>query len=226
MLHPVGRLPARVYWRRRLGVLGVLLALLAGGYWGTAELLHRTGGARTTPAAATGQVPTPALEQVLPSLAGVRTPETAPRMPQPDTRRAPVSSAGPTPGGPCTDDMIELTMRAPTRVPAGSKPTLTLVVRNVSEVSCTRRLDAELQEVELFDAAGKRVWGSNDCRPEQSDRRETLVPQQGIALDVVWSGLSSAPGCAGKRTVPAPGVYVLRGSLDTTTTPDRRMRIR
>ena len=226
MLHPVGPLPARVYWRRRLGVLVVLPALLTGSWWGASELLSRTGEERTALAAATGPVPTPALEQVLPSLTAVRTPETALRTPQPDARRAPASSAAPTPGGPCTDDMIELTMRAPTRVAAGSAPTLTIVVRNVSEVSCTRRLDAELREVELFDDAGKRVWGSNDCRPEQSDRRETLVPQQGIALDVVWSGLSSAPGCAGERTVPAPGVYVLRGRLDEKATPDRRMRIR
>jgi hypothetical protein len=116
-------------------------------------------------------------------------------------------------------------MRAPSRVPAGSAPTLTIVVRNVSEVTCVRRLDAELQEVELFDAAGDRVWGSNDCRPEQSDRRETLVPQRGVALDVIWSGRGSAPGCAGERTVPTAGVYVLRGRLHTKTTPERRIRL-
>jgi hypothetical protein len=227
VLHPVGRLPARVYWRRRLGVLVVLLALLAGGGWLTARLLDRTGDAPPTGARATGAVPTPALEQVLPSLAAVRRPEAAPGTSPAGAGQtpAPTTSAAPAPGGPCGDDMIELTMRAPTRVAAGSSPTLTIVVRNVADVPCTRRLDAELREVQLFDSEGKRVWGSNDCRPEQSDRRKTLAPQQGVALDVVWSGLSSAPGCAGERTAPAPGVYVLRGRLDTATTPDRRMRI-
>ena len=33
MLHPVGPLPAGVYWRRRLVVLLVLLALLGGAGW-------------------------------------------------------------------------------------------------------------------------------------------------------------------------------------------------
>src|SRR6059036_2584552 len=33
VLHPVGRLPAAVYWRRRLMVLVLLLAVLGGGGW-------------------------------------------------------------------------------------------------------------------------------------------------------------------------------------------------
>jgi hypothetical protein len=225
MLHPVGPLPPRVYWRRRLLVLVVLAGLLAGGGWLTLRMLDRAGDVPTAPAAATGPVPTPALELVVPSLEAVRTPGSDPRAPLPAWRRTPATSAAPTPGGPCTDDMVELIMRAPTRVPAGSEATLTIVVRNVSEVSCTRRLDAELQEVELVDAAGKRVWGSNDCEPGKSDRLETLVPRQGIALDVVWSGLRSAPGCAGERTAPGPGVYALRGRLDEKITPPRRIRL-
>ena len=227
MLHPVGRLPARVYWRRRLVVLVVLLGLLGGGGWLVVRLLDPPGEGSTGARAAGSSrpVPTPALERVLPSLASVRTPDTAPGMPLPEVRRTPAPKAAPTPAGPCTDAMIELTMRAPTQVPAGSTPTLAIVVRNVSEVACVRRLDKDLQEVELFDAAGDRVWGSNDCRPEQSDLRRTLVPGEGVALEIGWSGLSSTPGCAGERTAPAAGVYVLRGRLDTKTTPDRRIRL-
>jgi hypothetical protein len=122
--------------------------------------------------------------------------------------------------------MIDLTVRAPTQVPAGSGVTLEIVVRNVSEAPCVRRLDGELQEVELFDADGERVWGSNDCRPEPSDRRATLAPGKAVALEIVWSGRSSSPGCAAQRAVPAPGVYVLRGRLDTKVTPERRIRLR
>jgi hypothetical protein len=141
-------------------------------------------------------------------------------------RQTPVrSTAGPTPGGPCTDEMIELTMRAPAQVAVGSTPTLEIVVRNVSDVPCVRRLDKDLQEVLLFDAEGNRVWGSNDCRPERSDLSRTLVPGEGVALEIVWSGLSSAPDCAGERTTPAAGVYVLRGRLDAKITPDRHIRL-
>jgi hypothetical protein len=228
VLHPVGRLPARVYWRRRLIVLAVLVAVLAGGGWLVVRWLDPPGEGSTAAGGATTSrpVPTPALERVLPSLASVRTPETAPGTPLPEVRRKPApSTAGPTPGGPCTDEMIELTMRAPTQVPVGSTPALEIVVRNVSEVDCIRRLDKDLQEVLLIDSGGDRVWGSNDCRPERSDVRRTLVPGEGVTLEIVWSGLSSEPDCAGERTTPAAGVYVLRGRLDTKTTPDRRIRL-
>jgi hypothetical protein len=226
VLHPVGRLPARVYWRRRLTVLVVLIAVLGGGGWLAIRLLDPPGeGAAGGSAAATSRpAPTPALEQVLPSLASVRTPERSTT--SPETRRSPASApAGHTAGGPCTDEMITLTMRAPTRVTAGSTPTLEIIVRNVSEVPCVRRLDKDLQEVVLFDAAGYRVWGSNDCRPEKSDVRRTLAPREGVALEVVWSGLTSRPECAGERTTPKAGVYVLRGRLDDKKTPDRRIRV-
>src|SRR3712207_8001212 len=45
--------------------------------------------------------------------------------------------------------------------------------------------------------------------------RSTLAPGEEVALEIVWSGRTSAPGCAGERTVPAAGDYALRGRLDT-----------
>jgi hypothetical protein len=228
VLHPVGRLPARVYWRRRLLVLAVLLALLAGAGWVVIRLVDPPGEGSTAAGAASssGSVPTPALELVVPSLASVPSPDTAPRTPPAEARRtAATRSVGPSPGGPCADGMIALTMRAPTQVPAGSSPALQIVVQNVSEVACVRRLDGALQEIELFAAGGDRVWGSNDCRPEPSDRRVTLAPRDGVTLEIVWSGRTSEPGCASERTVPKAGDYVLRGRLDTKMTPDRRIRL-
>jgi hypothetical protein len=227
VLHPVGRLPARVYWRRRLVVLTVLLGVLAGGGWLTLRLVDGgLGPVAAAPTTSSSAVPTPALERVLPSLAAVRTPEAGPGMPGAEMRRTPVPQpAGPTPGGPCTDDMIDLAMRAPTVVPAGSTPRLEIVVRNVSDVPCVRRLDKELQEILLLDPDGERVWGSNDCFPEESDRSRTLAPGEGVALTIVWGGLTSEPECAGERTTPPAGLYLLRGRLDAKTTPDRRIRL-
>ena len=224
VLHPVGRLPARVYWRRRLVALAVLLGLVAGGGWLTLRLLDGAAASTTTaaPTTASSAVPTPALEQVLPSLATVRTPSRTTGTPKSPT---PVK-AGPTAGGACTDDMIAVAMRAPTVVAAGSKPTLEMLVRNVSDVECVRRLDKELQEVVLLDADGGRVWGSNDCFPEKSDKKRSLAPGEGVALSIVWGGLTSRPKCAGERTTPEAGLYVLRGRLGDEETPDRRIRLR
>src|SRR5687768_14769662 len=74
VLHPVGPLPAGVYWRRRLVVLLVLLALLAGAGWlGWTLWTGRAAGSEAA-GTTTGSTRTeiPRLEQVVPSLAGLR----------------------------------------------------------------------------------------------------------------------------------------------------------
>ena len=225
VLHPVGRLPARVYWRRRLVLLTVLVALLTAGGWLVVRLVDPPGEGFTAAGAATSAgrpVPTPALENLLPSLAGVRTPGS----PGPETRPTPTPTpAGPTPGGPCTDEMVDLVLQAPTTAPAGSEVRIEIVVRNVSDVPCERRLDAGLQEVRLADSDGARLWGSNDCLQEGGDRTATLEPGEDVVLPVVWSGRTSEPTCTEARSAPEPGVYVLRGSLDDEVTPTRRIRL-
>ncbi|WP_409331038.1 MucR family transcriptional regulator [Trujillonella humicola] len=217
MLHPVGPLPAAVYWRRRALVLGLVLAVLGGGAWlglsqvGGADAGTQAAGSSTASAAPAG---TPALERVVPSLASVQTP-TPPATPT----VAPPPPAGPQPGDPCSDDMIGVEVRGPGSVPAGSGPTIELVVTNVSSVPCVRALDKELQEIVLLDTAGARLWGSNDCLPEASDDVRTLAPGEQAAFPLVWSGRSSEPSCTAERTTMPPGQYVLRGRLDTAPSP-------
>lgn len=224
MWHPVGDLPAGVYWRRRLVVLVVLLAVLGGAGWlGWWLLAGRDGGADTSATPARAQPRPPALERVVPSLGGVRTPGDVSE-PAPAPAAEPATTAavepGPVAGGPCTDDLLVLEVRSPATVAAGSKPTLELVVRNASAVPCVRALDKELQEIVLLDAAGTRVWGSNDCFPEASDDTRTLAPGEEVSFPLVWGGLTSEPTCTAARTTPAPGNYVLRGRLDTKVSGD------
>jgi hypothetical protein len=218
VLHPVGPLPAGVYWRRRLVVLLVLLALLAGAGWLGWTLWTARASGSTAADSTTGSPRTevPQLERVGPSLASVRTP-TPPRavvVPEAPARTTP---PGPRPGSPCTDDMIGLVVRAPEEVAAGSKPTFELVVTNTSAVPCRRALDKGLQELVLLDGAGRRVWGSNDCSPEVSSDTRLLAPGEAVAFPIVWGGLTSEPSCSVARTPPGPGDYVLRGRLDTKT---------
>ncbi|GAB3357824.1 MucR family transcriptional regulator [Modestobacter lapidis] len=235
MLHPVGPLPAAVYWRRRLLLLGLVLAVLAGGGWLTVVAVSgRDGGGGSVASGATGEadpsLAPPSLEQVVPSLASVQVPTVAPS-PEPATETAAPPPAapgppGPAPGGPCSDDMISVQVRPPGGpVAVGSKPTLDLVVTNVSEVPCVRALDKNLQEIVLLESGGTRVWGSNDCFPEATDDTRTLAPGEAAIFPLVWGGLTSEPGCAAPRVTPAPGDYVLRGRLDTKTSGDAPIRL-
>jgi hypothetical protein len=148
----------------------------------------------------------------VPALAGVQTPVGA-AAPAPTTTAA-------VPGGPCSDAMLRLEVRAPTSASAAGKPTFELVVTNVSPVPCVRAVDKRLQELVMFDTAGTRIWGSNDCSPETSPDQRTLAPGEELRFAVLWSGLTSEPTCTAPRVEPKPGSYVLRGRLDTLTGPD------
>ena len=219
VLHPVGDLPAGVYWRRRALVLGALLSVVGGGSW--LAVSATTGTApETQVAASTASAPTslapPSLDQVVPSLAAVQTPaETAAPTTVP-LATAPAPSAAPVVVPACTDDMIAVdVVPSPVQAAVGSKPTFTLVVTNVSGAPCTRTLDAALREVVLVDAAGTRVWGSNDCYPETSTEPRTLATGEAASYPVLWSGLSSQPGCTGARSNPPAGNYTVQGRLDT-----------
>jgi len=228
VLHPVGPLPAAVYWRRRLLALGCAVGVVGGGGWLGAAVVSGGPDDALTVAAPSGDAARtpPGLEQVVPSLAAVQVPTAAPSpapSASPATSEAPAASvpAGPTAGGPCSDDMIEVQVRPePASAAVGSKPTFELVVTNVSPVACVRTVDAPLQEIILIDEAGDRVWGSNDCFPETAVGERTLQPGETVVFPVPWGGLTSEPGCAAARTNPPAGTYVLRGRLDTEVSPD------
>ncbi|MBM7807232.1 hypothetical protein JOD57_003069 [Geodermatophilus bullaregiensis] len=225
MLHPVGPLPAAVYWRRRLLVLVLLLALLGGGGWLGVALLTGSDGEAAAAEAAPTSAPagTPALDRVVPSLASVQTPTppTGAPAPAPAAPAPPVQEAGAV----CRDDVLALEVRTPGTVPAGSQPVLELVVTNTATVPCTRVLDKGLQEMVLLDAAGNRLWGSNDCFPEASSDTRTLAPGEQVVFPLTWGGLTSEPTCTAERVPVAPGQYVLRARLDTKTSPDAPLQI-
>jgi hypothetical protein len=220
--HPVGQLPPAVYWRRRVLVLTLLLVVLGGlgwlGWLGYTQLSGRNGTDDATGAASGSSVRTPALERVVPTLAAVATP-IPPSLPPPAAlAAAPRAAPKPVAGGPCTDAMIGLAVGTPAAVAVGSKPTFELVVKNTAAVPCVRALDKALQDMQMFDLSGTRIWGSNDCFPEASSEPRTLAPGEVVSIPLVWGGLTSEPTCTAPRAAPAPGGYVLIGRLDTKLT--------
>jgi len=225
VLLPVGKLPAAVYWRRRAVLLLLVLAALGCGAWFGAPLLAARGNAQAA-SPTTAARPVPALERVVPSFASVATPTPA-LVPAGTGTAAVASPAVPAPaaGGPCTDDMIGLQVHTPGTAAVGSKPTIELLVSNVSAVPCVRALDKGLQELQLLDSAGNRIWGSNDCFPETSSDPRMLAPGETVTIPIVWGGLTSEPTCKGPRTNPPAGNYVVRGRLDTKVSPDASLTL-
>jgi hypothetical protein len=134
-----------------------------------------------------------------------------------------LGGAGTQPNGPpqaCDDAVLAVT--ATTVQPSyrvGETPVLKLAVRNTGSVSCVRDVGPREQEMLMY-RGSTRVWSSNDCYPDGGTDIRTLSPGETITSTVVWSGLSSQPGCAGKRSrVPAGSYQVTARVGDVRSKP-------
>jgi len=232
VLHPVGPLPAPVYWRRRAlalaGVIAVLTLLgttLAGGDGtqaagapaGSGQPAASAGTATGSPVSpspsGTPTITPPPLEQSGPADGGPGLGSGAD--PGTETTASPSPTPSPDKPRPCPDSAIRLTVK--TFAPAyrvGAMPVIALTVQNVSTATCTRDLGAAQQEVLLY-AGATRLWSSNDCYPGGLRDVQALLPRERATFSVTWSGLSSRPHCAGTRTRVGPGRYRLFGRLGT-----------
>jgi len=229
MLHPIGGLPPQIYWRRRLTLVGVVIALsLAAGWFFVGGASGDPDGAADAAAQAstlepTGDGPLTGLEQVVPSLfpaEAVDPSETG--APAEGSTPVPTPTPAPAEPGPCPDEAIGLAVGAEfPEYPAGNKPLLGLNITNISAVPCLRDLDLALQTWGLFAADGTRLWGSNDCYPDPSLPSVVLLqPGQVVAFTIIWSGQTSEPTCALPRQTLGPGTYILRGYLANLVSPD------
>jgi hypothetical protein len=239
VLHPVGPLPASVYWRRRAvafaGLVGVLLLLWAvlpgGGGDGRPDSAAAVGSPGPTQPAARPSSPDPGGLTASPATddpgraADDDGSATGGSAPSSSTARPP--AATPTPAAKaCTDAELRLTV-APAR-PAylvGQAPVLRLQVRNVATGACTRDLGAALQEVLLYQGS-QRLWSSNDCYPEGERDEELMRPGVLHTFSVTWSGLSSKPRCFGPRTRVGAGSYALVGRLGSLVSPRSPLTLR
>jgi hypothetical protein len=227
VLHPVGPLPASVYWRRRMLVSATVVFVLllgwmalSGGGDSPRDTAAAVGSSTPSGGTPTSLAATPPAGDRGGAGGGAGPAETA-AAPDP----TPARSSAPPPPQPCTDSALQLRVlpeRPAYRV--GEEPVLDLVVRNVSTVACVRDLGAAHQEVLLYDGRNRRLWSSNDCYPGGTKDPQVLGPGDSASFSVTWSGLSSRPKCAGDRVRVAAGSYTLLGRLGTLVS--RRSPIR
>jgi hypothetical protein len=245
MWEPVGPLPARVYWRRRLMAIAGTVAVLAGCAWLVAALLvpvaravgEQVAGPVALAAGAADRGEQPADPAAVPVPAASPPaahpdgdaaterlqPDDAPRRVGPAPTPVPVPSTGP---GPCENATLGVAAeidRPAHRV--GERPVLRLVVTNRTHQPCVRDLDPARQEIVVWGADGSRLWSSNDCSTAAGTDLRTLVPGQPVVFSVTWAGRTSTPGCAGARTtVPAGSYTVLTRVDDVISGPARFTR--
>jgi hypothetical protein len=198
-----GRLPARVYWVRRLMVLGVAMLLVVG----IARLLGgssdgSSGPDRATPVADTGS----------PASSTTTGPTTGDRA---GTRQHPLQGGHTTddftppaePSGPCEPDDIAITPSVPQPI-AGRDITLVLDVSSVTSPACTWTLSRRTLALKIT-SGSDLIWTSVQCGraiPTQDLVLRSAAPTQ---VKLTWSSRRSEPGCPRQTGWALPGTYHL-----------------
>jgi len=191
------RLPARVYWVRRLVVLGIPLLVVLLVVWLVAG---RGNGDDPTPEAQTTSSP-PAEQPA------DHAPSTTP-----STDTAGVADCAP------TGLVLAMTADAETFA-AGVSPTFSVSITNTGTEPCL--VDAGEAQREIVVTSGTdRVWSNRDCIVPGTESRTLLLPGGGNdTTPFAWNRVRSAEGCPAGLPAPGAGTYSAQLNLAGASAP-------
>lgn len=173
--NPVGPQPNKVYWRRRLVVGVVLLAVIL-----IAVLIFtRPGGSDPTTAPASTSTSAPAADE------GASEPDV-------------------TADGTCDPDniVVEGMTDASTYAP-DANPLLTLSVTNTGAAECTMSVGADVQEF-IITSGEERIWSSKDCQEASDPLELPLAAGEPLTstTPVTWNRTRSDPADCAAENLP------------------------
>ncbi len=214
-VRPRGPLPTRVYWTRRIIVLGIpllLVVVLARVLGGSSDgkdastpTATQAGASVTEPAAAPTAGPTAAVEKDRKGKKGKKKREQEVVVPP-----EPVLAE---PSGPCTDSDIVATP-ALTTATGGADVPITVNLRTVVAEACTWQVSPQTLTLTIT-SGSDFIWSTREC-PTAIPVQDVVVRQ---AVDtpvvVTWAdGKRSDETCSGRTEWAFPGFYhVLAASL-------------
>jgi hypothetical protein len=183
-----GRLPARVYWVRRLMVLGIAGLLVVG----IAQLLGAGSGSSSPDRAS----------PVADASSAVAPTSSAPTSPASGTahrrhHRAATPTPTPTPvampSGPCTPDDIAVTPSVPQPY-AGRDISLVLDLSTLTTPACTWTLSGSTLALKIT-SGSDLIWTSVQC-PRAIPRQDLVLRQSTpTRVRLTWDARRSEPGC-------------------------------
>lgn len=186
------RHPSRIYWARRLLVLGVLVIAVSVAGW----LVIRNSPGATKASAGT---PKPSAAQRTsgnPSAGGTVTTAASQRS---------------RPGQPCDPAKVDISVQvANSRVGRSNPATLVLTSRDAA--ACTLEITPSSLVVQVTSGPNV-VWSSSQCPNEVLARKLVVHQDPPSAYEFTWNGRSSTDRCRGQGKVAAPGSYWLDAAL-------------
>jgi len=193
-----GRLPARVYWVRRLMVLGTALLLVVG----IARLLGgssdgSSGPDRATQVADTSTSPTSGL-----SATGHHRARHHHRA-QHSVTASPVAM----PSGPCADDDVAITPSVPHPI-AGSDISLVLDISTVASPACDWTLSGKTLALKIT-SGPDLIWTTVQCAKVITPQSLVLRNTAPTRVKLTWNARRSEPGCPAITDWAKLGTYHL-----------------
>jgi hypothetical protein len=201
MFHPVGSKPPTVYWRRRLSLVGAVIAVLV-----LVVLTAKAfagGNDKPLAGASTTSAHSPS------------TPITSSDPRPSSTSTTHDETSGTSTAVPSACDLAKLKVVAvvgKTSYPVGAQPVVELQVTNAGPAPCVQNLADSQIELRVYNGSS-RVWGSHDCAIQPGTKSRTLAVGRAYLSAVLWGGLSSEPGCKGTRQRIGAGQYTLYALL-------------
>lgn len=193
---PVGPLPAKVYWRRRivvgLGLLAVLVAIVL--------IVVRPGQGAATP----------------PSDPPATSPAAESAEPEEDAEEAEEEPPAETDGTPaaCTAGSVQLeAVMDKDDYAQDELPQLSLTLTNTGSEPCLIQAGTDVQEYRIT-SGSDQIWSSTDCQQDQQPAEVVLEPGKSVSTTPIeWSRERSDPNaCDGEWAAAVGGgaTYVLQ----------------
>ena len=199
-----GPLPARVYWMRRIFVLGTALLLV----FGIARLLGNGSDAADGDAAQlSADTTTASTDAATPSVDSSSTP-TGTAKPGKKSKRTKTPDPTPTlaaPTGTCSGADVAVTPQVKSAV--GGRPVLiVLQLRTMVSEACTWRVAPDSLAVSITSGADD-IWSSRECRKAIPVREVVVRKAVTTNVGVTWSARRSDETCSRFTDYAMPGWY-------------------
>jgi hypothetical protein len=196
------RLPAEIYWQRRLLLLAIVIAVV----W---AVLQVTGGDDESSSANPSPTPTEATEPA-PGADPAATTATPTVAPVPQVAADGVVDVVVTAAAKrCDPQKIRITPTVrPGQLTKGPVD-IGLVVSSTQAAACTLKPD-DAEAIAVISANGTAVWDSTVCKSSLLTEPVQVSPQWATLATVQWTGRGSGSNCTSNEGWATPGKYTLQ----------------
>ena len=180
-------MPPEIYWRRRLLVLAVAIALL----W---VVLQAFGGEEKSDKNVVEPTTTPAPVETT----------AAPAKGELSVNLTSGTAA-------CDPEQVRVSPAVRSGQYAGSAVTVAMTVSTTGKEACV--LSAKAADLLVVISANKKpVWDSSVCKTALLDKPVSVSPRWATVVQTTWSGRGSGPNCSPKEGFTSPGAYVIKSA--------------